>query len=325
MIGKIIGAYQILAKLGQGPNGAVYEALDQTRGQRVALKTINAELARQTAFRQNLRAQAQALTALQHPRLAPLYAVQQHEHELYLVRELIAGQSLAQALQQSGVLPPEQAVTLAIQTLTALNHAHKFGLVHGGVKPGNLLLTAKDQLKLTDLGLASALGALNVQDGRGPSVLNYCAPEQVRGAALDARSDLYALGATLFEMLTGAPPFRRANDAALRQAHLEEVAPSPRNYFPLIPALLEQAILRALAKDPAARFQSAGEFRQVLLEWASTPAIEAPPLTAPRAPVEIIQTRAQQSEHVPSQRRFPARRHDRPHPQRHDTMKWSWS
>jgi hypothetical protein len=289
MIGKIIGTYQIIEELGHGPNGRVYQALDQASGQHVALKAISAELARQTTFRQNLRALAQSLTTLQHPRLATLHALQQPGNDLYLVSELINGQSLAQALQQSGVLPPEQAVTLAIQTLTALNHAHKFALVHGGVKPGNLLLTAKDQLKLTDLGLAPALGALNVQEGRGPGVLNYCAPEQIRGATLDARSDIYALGAVLFEMLTGVPPFRRANDAALRKAHLEEAAPSPRNYFPLIPALLEQAILRALAKDPAARFQSAGEFRQALLAWASTPATEVAPVTAPRAPAETAQ------------------------------------
>lgn len=296
MIGKAIGTYKILRELGSGPHGTVYEAADQARGQIVALKALRPELTRQAAFKQNLRAVSARLAQLQHPHLANFYTILQVGNDLYLVTEFINGQPLNQALQQSGVLASEQAVRLAIQALDALAFAHAEGFVHGGVRPNNLLLTPEGALKLTDLGLAQAALPQPVELGLGTAVLNYVAPEQVHGEVSDARADVYALGAVLYEMITGLPPFRRANNSALLKAQLEETPPSPRQYFPLISDLLEAILLRALAKAPEQRFQSAAEFRAALLSWRpaaaepeTTPTINVPAFVPP-PPVDLTAT-----------------------------------
>ncbi len=293
MIGKVIGTYRIVQQLGQqlgqGLHGTVYQAVEQGRGQTVTIKAIQPALAQQAAFKQILRALAATLTSMRHPHLATFHTILQMGNELYVIGEFVNGTPLNEALQRSGVLACEEAVRLAAQILDALSYAHAAGVWHGGIKPSNLLLTADGQIKLIDLGLAQAANALLVQEGLGAAVLNYAAPEQFRGGACDARTDVYALGAVLYEMLTGLPPFRRATDAALRHAHLEETPPSPRNYFPLIPLALEQAVLRALAKPPGARFSSAAEFRQTLLSWANEAQAAASTVAAEmNPPAEVV-------------------------------------
>lgn len=268
MTGKVIGTYQIVQQLGQGLHGTTYQAIEQGRGQTSALKALDAALAQQMIFKQNLRTLATILTQLRHPHLAAFHTILQMGNELYLISEFVNGAPLNEALQRSGVLACEEAVRLTAQILDALSCAHAKGVWHGGIKPSNLILTTDRQIKLTDLGLAQAAGSALYHGKLDASILNYVAPEQLRGEDGDARTDVYAMGAVLYEMLTGLPPFRRANEAALRQAQLEELPPSPRNYFPLIPLPLEQIVLRALAKSPAARFSSTAEFRQALLSWA---------------------------------------------------------
>jgi serine/threonine protein kinase len=269
MTGKVIGTYQIVQQLGQGLHGTTYQAIEQGRGQTVALKVIQPALAQQVTFKQDLRALAAVLIPMSHPHMAAFHTILQMGNELYTIREFISGTPLGEALQRSDVLPCEEAIRIAVQVLDALSYAHSSGVLHGGIKPSNLILTADGQIKLTDLGLAAVSGTSVWQDRLNESVLNYVTPEQLLGKTCDARTDVYSLGAVLYEMLTGSPPFRRANDAALRHAHLEELPPSPRNYFPLIPLPLEQALLRTLAKSPSARFSSAAEFRQALMSWAN--------------------------------------------------------
>ncbi len=267
MTGKVIGTYQIVQQLGQGLHGTVYQAVEG-RGQTVTLKAIQPALAQQVTFKQNLRALAATVTSMRHPHLAAFHTILQMGNELYVIGEFVKGMPLNETLQRAGVLACAEATRLAAQVLDVLAYAHAAGVWHWGIKPSNLMLTADRQIKLTDLGLAQAAGPGLLRDGLGASVFNYVAPEQLRGEACDARTDVYAMGAVLYEMLTGLPPFRRANDAALRQAHLAETPPSPRNYFPLIPLPLEQAVLRALAKSPTERFSSAKAFRLALLSWA---------------------------------------------------------
>jgi serine/threonine protein kinase len=269
MTGKVIGTYQIIQQLGQGLHGTTYQAVEQGRGQEAALKAIEPALAQHVIFKQNLRTLATILTQIRHPHLATFHTILQMGSELYVISEFVNGTPMNEALQRSGVLACEEAVRLAAQMLDALSYAYATGVWHGGIKPSNLILTTDRQIKLTDLGLAQAAESASWTGRLDASVLNYAAPEQLRGEACDARTDVYAMGAVLYEMLTGLPPFRRANEAALRHAQLEEPPPSPRNYFPLIPLPLEQAVLRALAKSPAARFSSTAEFRQVLLSWAN--------------------------------------------------------
>lgn len=290
MTGKVIGTYQIVRQLGQGLHGTTFQAVEQGRGQMVTLKAIQPALAQQVAFKQNLRAFAAILTPMRHPHLAGFHTILQMGAELYVVGEFVNGSPLNEALQHTGVLTCDEAARLTMQALDALSYAHATGIWHGGIKPSNLILTSDGQIKLTDLGLAQATGAGLWQEKTGAAVLNYAAPEQLRSEACDARADLYSMGAVLYEMLTGLPPFRRANEAALRHAHLEELPPSPRNYFPLVPLALEQAVLCALAKSPSARFGSATEFRQALWSWAKEPKASGQIESAERLPVVEVET-----------------------------------
>ncbi len=290
MTGKVIGTYQIVQQLGQGLHGTVYQAVEQGRGQMVALKALQPALAQQATFKQNLRALAARLTPMRHPHLAAFHTILQMGNEFYVIGEFVNGTPLHEALQRSGVLACEVAARLAAQVLDALAYVHAAGVWHGGIKPSNLILTPDGQIKLTDLGLAQAAGTGLLQERLGAAVLNYAPPEQLRGGTCDARTDVYAMGAVLYEMLTGLPPFRRANDAALRHAHLEEAPPSPRNYFPLIPLPLEQAVLRALAKSPSARFASAAEFRQALSAWVAESQSAAPMIAAEMNAPAVLST-----------------------------------
>ncbi|NOT62001.1 MAG: protein kinase [Acidobacteria bacterium] len=268
MLGKVIGNYKIESELGRGAHGVVYRALDQGRARAVALKAIHPALTEKAAANERLRQLAPSIAQLRHPQLAEFYTLLQQGADLYLVTELIEGRTLAATLCKAGVLSAEEAVRLLLQICEPLVWLSRANWAHGDLKPANVLITADGKPHVTDLGLAYALGdqAVHTSD----SGLAYRAPEQLRGGGFDARSDVYALGAMFYEMVTGLLPFRRANDEALRQAHLNDPVPSPRNYFPLIPVAVEALLLRALAKNPDERFVSAAEFQTALREWLTT-------------------------------------------------------
>jgi serine/threonine-protein kinase len=268
MLGKVIGNYRLESELGRGMHGVVYRALDQGRARALAIKALHSALTEKAPVNERLRQLAPSIGQLRHPQLAEFYTLLQQGADLYLVTELIEGRTLAATLRKVGVLSGEDAVRLLLQICEPLVWLSRANWAHGALKPTNILITADGKPHITDLGLAYALGdqALHTSD----SGLAYRAPEQLRGGGFDARSDVYALGAMFYEMVTGLLPFRRANDEALRQAHLNDPVPSPRNYFPLIPLEIEVLLLRALAKNPEERFASAAEFQTALRDWLNT-------------------------------------------------------
>ena len=267
MIGQIIGNYKIEEKLGEGGMGAVYMGVDTMLDREVAIKALKPELARQTSVVERFRKEAVTLAKLNHPNIATLYTMFRQGEELYMVLEFVRGETLDNIMQRRGALPAEEAIPVFCQVLDGIDHAHDLGIVHRDIKPANMMLTEKGTLKVLDFGIARLLGSARMtRAGNIIGTLEYMAPEQVRGLETDGRSDIYALGMMLYEILTGKLPFDTDNEFELMKAQTETVPPSPRSINPAIPAEVESAIMKAIEKDPESRFQTGGEFRKVLMD-----------------------------------------------------------
>jgi serine/threonine protein kinase len=267
MIGQIIGNYKIVGNLGEGGVGMVYQGVDTMLDREVAVKVLRPELASQTAIVERFRSEAVTLAKLNHPNIATLYALFRQGNELYMVMEFVRGESLAQILHRRRALPAEEAIPIFCQALDGINHAHELGIVHRDIKPGNMILTPGGVLKVLDFGIARLLGSSRMtRVGNIIGTLEYMSPEQVRGQETDARSDIYALGIMLYEILTGRLPFESENEFALMKAQTEEIPALPRIINPNISVEVEAAIMRAVAKNPDERFQTAGEFMETLFD-----------------------------------------------------------
>lgn len=267
MIGQIIGNYKIEEKLGEGGMGAVYRGVDTMLDREVAIKALKPELASQTSVVERFRTEAVTLAKLNHPNIATLYSMFRQGEELYMVLEFVRGETLDSILQKRGALAAEEAIPVFCQVLDGIDHAHDLGIVHRDIKPANMMLTEKGTLKVLDFGIARLLGSARMtRAGNIIGTLEYMAPEQVRGQETDGRSDLYALGMMLYEVLTGKLPFDTDNEFELMRSQTEMTPRPPREINPAIPELVEAAIMRAIEKDPDDRFQTGGEFRSALLE-----------------------------------------------------------
>ncbi|MEZ5346235.1 MAG: protein kinase [Pyrinomonadaceae bacterium] len=261
MIGKIAGNYKILSELGEGGVGMVYKGVDTMLDREVAIKVMRPELASQTSVVERFRSEAITLAKLNHPNIATLFSLFRDGDELYMVLEFVEGETLEDMLQRRGSLSPEEALPIFCQALDGINYAHELGIVHRDIKPSNMMLTTDGKLKVLDFGIARLLGSARMtRVGNIIGTLEYMSPEQVRGEETDARSDIYGLGMMLYEVLTGRLPFVFENEFALMKAHTEEMPAPPRQLNPDISEELEEAIMKAVAKDPAERFQNGGEF-----------------------------------------------------------------
>src|SRR5918998_4837303 len=266
MIGNIIGSYKVEAKLGEGGMGAVYKGVDMMLEREVAIKALKSELASQTQVVERFRSEAVTLAKLQHANIATLYNFIRQGDSFVMVLEFVRGVTLDHVIQQRGAIPVESAIPIFCQILDGIQEAHSEGIIHRDIKPANMMLTEKGTLKVLDFGIARILGTARMtRQGNIIGTIEYMSPEQVRGAETDARSDIYSLGMLLYEMLTGRIPFDITNEFELMKAQIEQMPVAPRQLNPSIPPAVEQAIGRAIAKDPAHRFQSAGEFRGFLL------------------------------------------------------------
>ena len=264
MIGQLVGNYKIEEKLGEGGMGAVYKGVDTMLDREVAIKALRPELASQDSVVERFRTEAVTLAKLNHPNIATLYTMFRQGEELYMVLEFVRGETLDSILQKRGALPAEEAIPVFCQVLDGIDHAHELGIVHRDIKPANMMLTEKGTLKVLDFGIARLLGSARMtRAGNIIGTLEYMAPEQVRGQETDGRSDLYALGMMLYEVLTGRLPFDTDNEFELMKSQTEMTPTPPREINPAIPEDVEAAIMKAIQKDPDERFQTGGEFREV--------------------------------------------------------------
>jgi serine/threonine protein kinase len=278
--GTRFGPYEVIAPLGSGGMGEVYRARDARLDRSVALKVLAADIAGDPAARTRFEREARAIAALDHPHICSIYDVGEADGTHFLVMPLLEGQTLAARLEK-GPLPLEQALAIATQVADALDKAHRQGIVHRDLKPANIMLT-KAGAKLLDFGLAklrvapgpismSTMGAgittsAGTAQGTILGTLHYMAPEQVEGRDADARSDVWALGVVLYEMLTGARPFPGETPASVIGAILKDTPPPLTARQPSIGTEADRVISGCLAKDPHDRWQSAGDVRK-LLEW----------------------------------------------------------
>jgi beta-lactam-binding protein with PASTA domain/predicted Ser/Thr protein kinase len=254
------GRYRILRKLGSGGMANVYLAEDEDLGRRVAIKILNERYASDDSFNERFRREAKSAAALSHPNIVSIYDRGEGDGRPYIAMEVVEGRSLKELILQRGPLPIAEAVEYAKQILHAVRFAHRNGIIHRDIKPHNILLGAEDRLKVTDFGIARAGASQMTEVGSIMGTAQYLSPEQARGAPVTAASDLYSVGIVLYEMLTGKTPFNGDTPVEIAMKHLNEAARPPSELRPEIPPELDQIVLRALAKDPHERYQTAEEF-----------------------------------------------------------------
>ena len=263
MIGEQLGGYRIESVIGRGGMGVVYLAEQVRLERKVALKVITPELAHDAAFRTRFERESRLAASIDHPNVVPVYEAGEVDGLLYIAMRHVRGTDL-RALLADGPLDPDRAAALIGQIAAALDAAHAHGLVHRDVKPGNILIepgSGGERAFLTDFGLTKRLTSASglTETGLVVGTLDYIAPEQVQGDPLDARTDVYALACVLFHTLSGRVPYARDNDMAKMYAHANVPAPSLVETAPHLPAALEDVVQRGMAKDPDARFASAGD------------------------------------------------------------------
>ncbi|GIU86005.1 MAG: putative serine/threonine-protein kinase [Acidimicrobiia bacterium] len=282
LVGRIFtNRYEIERELAQGGMAEVFLARDRLLDRPVALKALFPEYAREPSFVERFRREAQAAANLNHPNIVAIYDWGQESGTYFIVMEYVEGRSLRDLIRAEGPLDPATTADIGSEIAAALASAHRSGVVHRDVKPGNVLLTRSGNVKVTDFGIARAGTSDGLtQTGSVMGTATYFSPEQAQGLPVDGRSDVYSLGVVLYEMVTGVVPFTGDSPVAVAYKHVREepVPPSRRN--PEVPPDLEQIILTALAKDPDHRYQSADDLRADLLRFRRGRPLAAAPVTA---------------------------------------------
>ncbi len=290
-IGQRVGEYEILALLGAGGMGQVYSARNVISGRveamKVLLPDINAEAEVATRFTVEIR----TLAAFDHPNIAQLRTAFEYEKQLVMVMEFVEGTTL-EKLPGARPMLVSDAINYSTQVLSALTYAHSKGVTHRDIKPANIMITSHGLVKLMDFGIAKTNTDHQLtRPGTTVGSLYYMSPEQVRGDTVDARSDIYSFGVTLYQMLTGRRPFHGESAYSVLTAQLNEAPVPPAQLNPTLPAGLDEVVLRAMAKAPEQRFQSAEEFRQALLkaqQGADSTASMSIPAVAALPPVQPL-------------------------------------
>lgn len=269
-IGKILDErYEIIELIGSGGMANVYKALCHRLNRYDAVKIMRDETAANTELRRRFRAESQAVAMLSHPNIVSVYDVSHSDDVEYIVMELIDGITLKQYLQKKSVLDPSEVLDFTIQTAKALEHAHSKGIIHRDIKPQNIMLLKDGMIKVADFGIASLENTIEENNGETVGSVHYIAPEQARGEAPDARSDIYSLGIVMYEMLTGKLPYVGNSDVEVAVKHMNTDPVTPRDIVPSIPEELERICLKAMNSNIDERYQSASEMLADLEEYKS--------------------------------------------------------
>ncbi|MGD0392077.1 MAG: Stk1 family PASTA domain-containing Ser/Thr kinase [Acidimicrobiales bacterium] len=261
--------YELIHLIARGGMAEVYRAHDRLLDRPVALKVLFPELSIDRSFVERFRREAQAAANLSHPNIVPVFDWGEDSGTYFIVMEFVDGRPLSSILKTAGSLSAERTADVGAHVAAALGYAHKHGVIHRDVKPGNVLITDEGQVKVTDFGIARAINTEEslTQTGAVMGTATYFSPEQAEGIGVDSRSDIYSLGVVLFEMVTGRPPFLGDTPVAVASKHVRDHPPAPRELNPAIPPTFEAIILKAMAKDPAHRYRTAEELRADLLRF----------------------------------------------------------
>jgi serine/threonine-protein kinase len=252
--------YELLENIGGGGMADVYRAHDQLLDRYVAVKILHSQFSNDEEFIEKFRGEAQGAAKLSHPNIVNIYDVGKENNNHYIIMEYVAGQTLKDLIQGAGKLSVSESLRIALEIAEALEHAHANNLVHCDIKPHNILVTPTGRVKVTDFGIARAVTSSTMTySGTIVGSVHYFSPEQAKGGAISAKSDIYSLGVVLYEMLTGQLPFTGETPISIALKHLQEEPVSVRKLNPTIPLIVEAIVLKAMEKDPNNRFANSTE------------------------------------------------------------------
>lgn len=258
-IGMMVGdRYEILEKIGTGGMSDVYKAKCHKLNRFVAVKVLKQEFSENANFVSKFKTEAQAAAGMMHPNIVNVYDVGEESGTYYIVMELVEGITLKQYIEKKARLSVKEAISIAIQVSMGIEAAHRNHIIHRDIKPQNIMISKDGKVKVTDFGIAKAVTSNTITSNVMGSV-HYTSPEQARGGYSDEKSDIYSLGITMFEMLTGRVPFNGETTVAIAIKHIQEPMPSPREYIPEIPISVEQIVFKCTQKSPDRRYQSMAE------------------------------------------------------------------
>ncbi len=258
-VGMVLGdRYEIIEKIGTGGMSDVYRAKCHKLNRFVAVKVLKQEFSENVNFVSKFRTEAQAAAGMMHPNIVNVYDVGEENGTHYIVMELVEGITLKQYIEKKARLSVKEAISIAIQVSMGIEAAHNNHIIHRDIKPQNIMISKEGKVKVTDFGIAKAVTSNTITSNVMGSV-HYTSPEQARGGYSDEKSDIYSLGITMFEMLTGRVPFNGETTVAIAIKHIQEPMPSPREYIPEIPISVEQIVFKCTQKSPDRRYQSMPE------------------------------------------------------------------
>jgi eukaryotic-like serine/threonine-protein kinase len=298
------GRYEVGEILGYGGMAEVHRGRDVRLGRDVAVKILRSDLARDPTFQNRFRREAQAAAGLNHPAIVAVYDTGEDESAdgstPYIVMEFVEGRTLREILKTEGPLAPQRAMEITADVCAALDFSHRSGIVHRDIKPGNVMITEAGAVKVMDFGIARALADNAATVTATSSVIGtaqYLSPEQARGESVDARSDVYSTGCLLYELVTGHPPFVGDSPVAVAYQHVRENPQIPSSVHSAIPPALDSIVMKALAKNPLNRYQTAAEMRADLQRALGGQAVEA----------ESVMTDAERTQYIAAARAVPVR------------------
>jgi serine/threonine-protein kinase len=279
--GQRVGDYEILAPLGTGGMGRVFKVRNVISNREEAMKILLPDFAADPDLAARFMAEIRTLAGLEHPGIAQLRTAFQYQNQFVMVMEYVEGTTLEKLATQTRI-PLDHVVDYSTQVLAALSYAHAQGVTHRDIKPANIMITTHGLIKLMDFGIAKSTDDMQLtRPGTTMGSVYYMSPEQVRGGTVDARTDIYSFGVTLYEMLTGRKPFQADTSYTVLNAQLNQAPTPPLEFNPSIPPELNSIVLRAMAKQPGDRFQSADEFRSALKALREPQAEQIPQVASP--------------------------------------------